>query len=224
MKGRYRLNTFKVYSEIFFVFAVMSSGVSAQVFNTGLLTQELTPEPVNNDTCEIQTTDILYPYNQLKASQFHPTEITALPPMSQTINIICSAPMTSLSMYVDTDTQSSSVQGNDPTHFGLGFVNGKGRLGYYRVKLTDARVNGKQTQLYQTTDLTQTSRTLTEAWLQSSIYQGWVREQSLPNGPEQYSMMMTIYPYLNSLKDTNGPLVSGAELNGELVLSFPFSI
>ncbi|EIU7559083.1 MULTISPECIES: hypothetical protein [Providencia] len=196
----------------------------AQSFNSGLFSQETLPESSSNDTCEIQTTDVLYPYTQLKASQFHQTEMTELPPISQTVQVVCSAPVASLLIHVDSDVQAASTIGHDPTHFGLGFVNGQGRLGHYRVKLTDARVNGQQTQLYQTNDLSQVGRAQPESWLQSSVYQGWSRDGLSPVSGERYSVTMTVQPYLNSLKETNGPLVSGADLNGELVLSFPFSI
>lgn len=215
-------NTFKGFLLLF------GSGVApclfAQPINSGVFSQEVIIDAPRNETCEIQTANILFPYTQIKASQFHRTDITALPSMSQSISIACSAPVTSLLMNVESDTQAASVIGSDPTHFGLGFVNGQGKLGYYRVKLTDARVNEQQTQLYQSLDSNQLGRVQSESWLQSSTYQGWSRDGLSPDSGERYSVTMTVYPYLNNLQNTNGPLVSGADLNGELVLSFPFSI
>lgn len=203
---------------------VMSVVACAQSLHSGLLAQDVILESPRNETCEIQTADRLYSYTQLKASQFHPTEMTALPPISQTVHVICSATVASLLIQVDSDVQAASTRGHGPTYFGLGFVNGQGRLGDYRVKLTDARVNDQQTQLYQTTNPTQVGRVQAESWLQLSGYHGWSRDGVMPEAGARYSVILTVYPYLNSLQDTNGPLVSGAELNGELVLSFPFSI
>lgn len=55
-------------------------------------------------------------------------------------------------MEVVSDTQTSSVTSADPTHFGLGHVNGQGSLGYYQVKLDEAKVGNDAVKLYHTAD------------------------------------------------------------------------
>lgn len=233
-KGSFMNSEFLFYYRPCYGFAVVAFLISTLFSNAnvnaqpsmvnGLFTQEIIPESPINDTCSVSTSEIRYPYTQLHAGLFHPTQKTSLPPVSQTIQILCSAPVSNAFLRVDSDIQSSSVSGNDPTHFGLGFVNGQGQLGYYQVKLDDAQVDEKSSLLYQARESSSIGQASAEVILHSTLLHGWAQNNHTPMSGQRFSVRMTIIPTLNSLKETNGPLVNGAELNGELVLSFPFGI
>ncbi|MFG0740571.1 hypothetical protein ACF8NH_03235 [Providencia sp. TYF_10] len=209
----------------FFIYGVaFSSVVHAQLSYQGLVAQELLVEPLTADSCTISMTEVNYPYTQLSAALFHPTQKKTLPPMTQTLQIICSVPVSQMTMEVVSDTQTSSVTSADPTHFGLGHVNGQGSLGYYQVKLDEAKVGNDAGKLYHTADENAVGTLQPSLFLQSGGYQGWAKEGSAPASGQQFSVNMTVLPILSSLKETHGPLVEGANLNGELVLRFPFGI
>lgn len=202
----------------------LSIYADAQLEHQGLVTQELFVDPLPVDSCAISMTEVNYPYTQLSAALFHPTQENTLSPITQTLHISCSVPVSQMTMEVVSDTQASSVTDADPTHFGLGHVNGQGSLGYYQVKLEGAKVGNDAVQLYHTTDENTVGTLQSSLILQSSGYQGWAKNESRPASGQQFSVNMTVLPTLSSLKETHGPLVDGANLNGELVLRFPFGI
>ncbi|MEQ5204871.1 hypothetical protein ABN228_20500 [Providencia rettgeri] len=202
----------------------LSISANTQPLLQGLVAQELFVEPHSTDSCSISMTEVSYPYTQLSAALFHPTQKNKLPPMTQTLQVICSVTVSQMTMEVVSDTQASSVTDADPTHFGLGHVNGQGSLGYYQVKLDEAKIGSDAVQLYHTADENAVGTLQSSLFLQSSGYQGWAKEGGSPASGQQFSVNMTVLPTLSSLKETHGPLVDGANLNGELVLRFPFSI
>lgn len=209
----------------FFIYGVVFSSIAhAQSSHQGLVAQELFVEPLPAESCAISMTEVNYPYTQLSAALFHPTQKNTLPPMTQTLHIICSVPVSQITMEVVNDTQASSVTDTDPTHFGLGHVNGQGSIGYYQVKLDEAKIGNDTAQLYHTADENVVGTLHSSLFLQSGGYQGWAKEGGLPASGQQFSVNMTVLPTLGSLKETHGPLVEGASLNGELVLRFPFGI
>ena len=174
-------------------------------------------------SCTSVVSDIEYTYPQLSASLFQRNSSTPLQSLSQTWQVVCSAPVTALFLTVDTDQKSDSLLTSDPTRFGLGSVNGRGRLGYYQVTLNNATVDGSPVQLYQTSNATQVGSPQSSVILNSAVFQGWTRDGRLPARGQHYSVQLTVTPTLNSLQETQGALVNGGELNGELILSFPFN-
>ncbi|HHN8583804.1 TPA: hypothetical protein ACRR2I_004343 [Providencia rettgeri] len=212
-------------SSLFFIYSVLFSPVIyAQPSHQGLVAQELFVEPPATDSCAISITEVNYTYTQLSAALFHPTQKKVLPPMTQTLQVICSVPVSQMTVEVVSDIQASSVTDADPTHFGLGHVNGQGSLGYYQVKLDGAKIENDDVQLYYSMNGKTVGTLQSSLFLQSSGYQSWAKEGGAPASGQQFSVNMTVLPTLSSLKETHGPLVDSASLNGELVLRFTFGI
>lgn len=202
----------------------LSLPANAQPSHQGLVAQELFVEAPPADSCSVSMTEVSYPYSQLSAALFHPTQQNSLPPITQTLQVICSVPVSQVTMEVVSDMQASSVSDSDPTHFGLGHVNGQGSLGYYQVKLDNAKVGNNSVQLYHATNENTLGPSHPSLLLQSNGLHGWTQEGVTPASGQQFSVNMTVLPTLSSLKETRGPLIEGASLNGELVLRFPFGI
>ena len=190
----------------------------------GLFTQEAIVDEPLEPSCSVSAPENGYEFSQLHASLFQSKSTTALPPMSQTWQVICSAPISALFLTIDADVQSNSLSDADPTHFGLGMVNGQGHLGYFQVTLDNATVDGRSVQLYQTTNQTSVTPAQSSFLLKPTAFYGWTQDGKVPEKGQQYSVNVTVFPTLYSLKETQGPLVDGAELDGELVLTFPFGI
>lgn len=191
---------------------------------TGLISQEIFVDDPVTASCTVLAPDIEYTYPPLQARIFQRHEQTTLPVLSQTWQVVCSAPVVYLFLTVEADQQLDSLSGLDPTHLGLGTVNEQGRLGCYQVTLDNATVDGAPVQLYQTHNPTHVGTPQSNLMLKSAVFQGWTSDGHAPAKGQQYSIRLTISPTLNSLQETQGPLVNGGELNGELVLAFPFNI
>lgn len=191
---------------------------------TGLMSQENFIDDPVTDSCTVLAPDIEYTYPQLSARLFQRNTPTALPSLSQTLQVVCSAPVDALFLTVENDPQSASLADHEPTHFGLGSVNQQGLLGYYQVTLDNATVDGSSVLLYQTDSPSHVSTPFTSLILKPMTFQGWTLDGRIPTKGQLYSVRLTVSPTLNSLRETQGPLVNGGELNGSLVLTFPFGI
>lgn len=218
LKYRLRVKPYGFISVFLF-----SANAIASIPVSGLISEDIFIDAPAVVSCTGTASEIEYSYPQLSASLFQRTTSASLPSLSQTWQVVCSAPVTALFLTIDSDQRSDSLSSADPTRFGLGSVNGQGRLGYYQVTLNDARVDGFPVQLYQTNSQTQVGIPQSSVMLKSGAFQGWTRDGHLPAKGQQYSVQLTIAPTLNSLQETQGALVNGGELNGELILAFPFN-
>lgn len=200
-----------------------SSILIAESFSSGVFSQSLIQEVLEEETCSFSSPEVTYPYTQLHASIFQRDSQTPLPPITQTWSISCSQPIEGMRFWV-TDMVASSVADGNSTHFGLGHVNSHGNLGYYTVTLANPQVDGKSVLLYQSSDETVVGQPQTTITLQSNKFHGWVMPGGSVASGQQFSVNLTVSPTLNSLANTNGPLVEGAELDGELMLNLSFGI
>lgn len=200
-----------------------SSTLIAESFSSGVFAQAVVPDVLEEDTCSFSTPEVTYPYAQLHASLFQRDNQKPLPLITQTLYISCSQPIDGMRIWVN-DMAASSVTDGDPTHFGLGQVNGQGSLGYYTVTLANAQVDGESVSLYQSPDETGIGLPQSSVILQSGQFHGWATPAGALASGQQFTVTLTISPTLNSLADTHGPLVDGAELNGDLALRVSFGL
>lgn len=198
--------------------------LAAQSFSLSVFTQTVFPEVLDEETCTFSTPEVAYPYTQLHASLFKLTEETPLPLVTQTWLISCSQPVVGMHLFVSGDGAAGSVTDGDPTHFGLGAVNGQGSLGIYTVMLSDAQVEGKAVSLSQSTDAIGGGKPTSSVLLHTGQFHHWVMPDGQLASGQQFSVKMTVSPILNSLQGTGGPLVDGAALNGDLALTFSFGV
>lgn len=212
---------------IFTLFAgitLFSDALAAQSFSSSVFTQAVFYEVIDEETCVFSTPEVAYPYVQLHANIVKLNETTSLSPVTQVLMINCSRPVGGMRLFVSGDAAASSVTDGDPTHFGLGHVNGQGSLGIYTVMLSGAQVEGQAVQLSQSAEKTAGGQHQSSVMLQSGQFQHWVASDGSPASGHQFSVNMTVSPILNSQQGTHGPLVDGAELNGDLALTFSFGI
>ncbi|WP_140187735.1 hypothetical protein [Providencia stuartii] len=216
---------FAVVTLLLFAGATLCDGaLAAQSLSPSVFTQTVFPEVLDEETCTFSTPEVAYPYTQLHASLFKLTEVTPLPPVTQTWGISCSQPVVGMHLFVSGDGATGSVNDGDPTHFGLGTVNGQGSLGIYTVTLSDAQVEGKAVSLSQSTDAIGGGQPTSSLLLHTGQFQHWVMPDGQPASGLHFSVKMTVSPTLNSLQGTHGPLVDGAALNGDLALTFSFGV
>lgn len=198
----------------------MSFSVAAQ----GVFEQDIFPILPVEDTCQFLMPEGVYSYHQLYAGMLKSNTAIALPSQSQTWQVTCTAPAAGVRISVASDSQAEIVFGKDLTHFSLGKVNGLGELGYYQVTLDQGKVDGRYALLYYTTHSTTVGEAYSDLLLHSSEFHGFTVDGKSPATGQLFSIRMTVSPTLNSLKNMNGPLVEGADIQSDLPLVLSFGL
>ena len=203
---------------------ILLSGMTVSVGAQGLAAMEIIPLPVSPaPSCHIQAPDGgRYLYARLTAGLFRVKDTASLPPMTQRWSVMCDAPASPVLQVRDLQAPAGGEQ--DSTAFGLGAVNGQGALGIYRITLSHADTNGRTTGLYETSDPSVTGRVAAQQVVSAGKYYGWSETGTGPDKGTVFSVDITVSPQLNSLQRTGGPLVSGAELDGQAEITFSFGL
>lgn len=198
----------------------------ADIQHGGLFAQEIIIDDPAEPTCDVISPngEYDYNYNQLYAGMFKNNQKTELPYMTRTLEIVCNEPVSDMFFTVESDNLSDSFSEPDPTHFSLGPIHGGGHLGYFQARLENARIDNNTVKLYQTNNNKAATAPQGSILLQSKKSYGWRHDSKDSSTGKRYSVDVTILPTLYSLKETNGPLVEGGDLNGELALTFTFGI
>lgn len=215
----------KFYHLTVFILTASSVIYTHSVMAQGSMTMmDLPPIDIQQaPSCEIQAPDGgEYQYAQLHASMFHPQRTTALPAMTKRWSVICDAPA-SLVLEVK-DLQQNSAPTDDRTQFGLGTVNGNGKLGQYQITLNNAAVDNKAVSLYETNDASVIGSLSSQFIVSADKNYGWAGSDHKMSSGKVFSADITVSPVLNSLQLTQGPLIHGAELNGMAEMIFSFGI
>lgn len=203
---------------------LLLSGMAASAGAQSLSTMDiLPPESPSAPSCSIQAPDGgRYRYQRLTAGQFQRQSTTPLPPMTRRWAVVCDSP-TELFLQVR-DLQTAGASFRDSTWFGLGQVNGQGELGQYQITLGQPDTDGRTTGLYETSDPSVVGSVTSQRGVTAGKYYGWSENGVSPDKGKIFSVDITVLPELNSLQLTRGPLVSGAELDGQAEITFSFGI
>lgn len=163
----------------------------------------------------------VYDYGPISSSLIQPgTTTTALVPMGNKWTASCSA-QTSLTFTV-IDNRASSASVVAPTNFGLGNVNGTGKLGYYTVTLSSPTVDGQAVSTFATTGATFTAVSSTP--LSTDKKFGWASGNNVLRTGKVFGAMLAVTPNLGGTTTMGGALSNGANLDGSLTLNFAFGL
>ncbi|QKO38448.1 DUF1120 domain-containing protein [Serratia marcescens] len=120
------------------------------------------------------------------------------------------------------DNRAGTASTANDRNFGLGAVNGSGKLGYYTVELMQTRVDGSSTGTFTTKGSTFTS--MPTNYLQPGARTGWSKGDNDQVGGKTFAGTLLIKPYLASEKAMNGPITDQAKLDGSATLAFSYGI
>jgi hypothetical protein len=151
-------------------------------------------------------------------------EVTQLPVSAGIyINAICDAATSLTFSIVDHRVDSTSVP--SAKHFGLGSVNGSGKLGYYSIKMKNGYVDGKVVDVFSTSKSNPSFTPAKEVDVDTGKVMGWSKggNNKLAIG-KQFVSALEVTPYLASLKDMGGTVPEDTTLNGSATLNFAFGI
>ncbi|SFS18601.1 hypothetical protein SAMN05216570_3768 [Dyella sp. OK004] len=195
----------------------------------------ISAEGATGDTVEYRTANINP--NQIKpGSGSSATDTTELPGIGKTWTVTCTG-RTYLTFKINDERNDTvSVPGiTNSTRFGLGNINGTGKLGFYTVNMSDAKVGSLlatpvvppvTTNVFATTTTTFTaSPTVLLNKNNSATYQmGWATANNTLAAGDYFEAKLTVTPYLATSGVMGGPVTANVELDGLAALTFSLGL
>jgi hypothetical protein len=148
------------------------------------------------------------------------TTAVALTAKSQQWAINCSG--TTYLTFKVIDNQAASVSAAGGGNFGLGNVNGTGKLGYYTVAMSNPTVDGVASSVF-STNTTTIAGAATASVYSGAYTMGWSTASALKAG-QDFGVTLAVTPRLAGTTTMNGPITSDTDLNGSLTLNFAFGL
>ncbi|ATM96378.1 beta-fimbriae major subunit [Yersinia frederiksenii] len=145
---------------------------------------------------------------------------TALTPITKTWTVNCDAETYLNFTPVDNRTASASVVAT--TNFGMGNVNGSGKLGYYTAQMKNGTVDGKTSNVF--SSATTTFAAASAANLTTGLRTGWSSAANTQSTGKVFTADITVSPTLAGTTTMGGPITEDAEIDGSMTMNFAFGI
>lgn len=176
-------------------------------------------------TCTVNAPDGgIYNVGEISSSQVKSgTAVTVLPSITKTWTVTCDS-VTYLSLTA-IDNRKASVSDNTGIHhFGLGFVNGSGKLGFYKTTMSNATVDGVSSLLYfiDANNILQGGHTLET--LTNNFRFGWSENTTTAKAGKVFSADFTVIPTLAGSTTMGGAITENINIDGSATMNFSFGI
>lgn len=176
-------------------------------------------------TCTINAPDGgIYNVGEISSSQIKSgTAVTVLPSITKTWTVTCDS-VTYLSLNA-IDNRKASVSDNTGIHnFGLGFVNGSGKLGFYKTTMSNATVDGVSSLLYfiDANNILQGGHTLET--LTNNFRFGWSENATTAKAGKVFSADFTVIPTLAGSTTMGGAITENINIDGSATMNFSYGI
>lgn len=151
-------------------------------------------------------------------------EVTKLPvPTSIVINASCDAE-TALTFSI-VDNRVTTASAPSTKHFGLGSVNGNGKLGYYSIEMKTGYVDSKAVDVFSTSKSSTSFTPAKKVDVDTDKVMGWSDggNNKLAIG-KNFISALEVTPYLASGNDMGGTIPEDTKLDGSATLNFAFGI
>lgn len=162
-----------------------------------------------------------YSVGRLSGSLLKANANTPLAPINKVWHISCDAETYLTFSTVDNRASSASTPGLG--HYGLGQVNGSGKIGFYRVTMKNATVDGDPTRLFSTNSTAfNVVSSLTLTTTHRAI--GWANANNVQKSGRVFTAELEVLPTLASVAQMNGPITDRTLIDGSMSLNFAFGI
>ncbi|CNI37502.1 beta-fimbriae major subunit [Yersinia massiliensis] len=180
-------------------------------------------------TCNIIAPDGgIYDLGKISATKVKSgATVTALTPMTKNWSVSCDS-QTYLSLTTFDNRHASASDSSSANNYGLGLINGSGKIGYYTLVMSNPIVDGVKTTIFSLSSTgTMGSADLTSLTL--AAIAGHQRSWSVPGTTTQkagrvFSADLTINPTLAGTTTMNGPITEDTNIDGSTTINFAFSI
>jgi hypothetical protein len=122
------------------------------------------------------------------------------------------------------DNREGTASTTATTNFGLGSVNDSGKLGYYRINMLSATVNGVSSQVFSATKGSSSFSAAASNYVDKNKVTGWAKSNSVQNSGKTFAAAMNVEPVLASSSKMGGPITDNVKLDGSATLSFAYGI
>ena len=172
-------------------------------------------------TCTVDSADGgVYDIGKQSSNLIKPSAETGLNPMTKTWTVTCDA--ATYMNFTPTDNRAGSKSNAAATSFGLGSVNGTGKIGYFVAKATKGMVDGVSTGLFTSSAATFTSKS--EAMLTSNQKTGWSTANNTQANGKVFVTDIEVTPVLASTTTMNGAITDATDIDGSVTLTFAYGI
>ncbi|WP_145542699.1 DUF1120 domain-containing protein [Yersinia frederiksenii] len=163
----------------------------------------------------------VYDFGKLSSSLIKSgVAVTPLTAMTKTWTVNCDAD-TYLN-FTPVDNRAASASAVATTNFGMGNVNGTGKIGYYTAVIKNGTVDGKASNLFSSASSTFTATTT--ANLTTGLRTGWSSAASTQSTGKVFVADITVSPVLAGTTTMGGPITEDAEIDGSMTMNFAFGI
>ena len=173
-------------------------------------------------TCTVAATDDgIYDIGKQSATLIKPAASTILPEIIKTWTVTCDADTFLNITQVDNRIASKSDSG--AKSFGLGNVNGDGKIGYFSAQLRNATVDGAATNLFYANSNSFTAVKATH-YLEQGWKIGWAADASTQKSGKVFAVDIAVAPVLASSAIMKGPITENTNIDGSVTLNFAYGI
>ncbi|MHA3511827.1 DUF1120 domain-containing protein [Yersinia enterocolitica] len=182
-------------------------------------TAELTVKgQVSPSGCIIMAPDGgVYNVGEIAGHTVKPSALTVLPSITKNWSVICDAE-TYVSVTGSDNRAGSSTSGG---RYGLGFVNGAGKIGDYGVYFSNAKVDGTAKYFRKQEEAAAAILSLSIGPLNGL---SWVHANATKAPGKVFSADIEVMPRLGSVADMKGPITENVKIDGSMTLSIIIGI
>ncbi|MGM7758930.1 DUF1120 domain-containing protein [Yersinia enterocolitica] len=159
----------------------------------------------------------VYNVGEIAGHTVKPSALTVLPSITKNWSVICDAE-TYVSVTGSDNRAGSSTSGG---RYGLGFVNGAGKIGDYGVYFSNAKVDGTEKYFRKQEEAAAAILSLSIGPLNGL---SWVHANATKAPGKVFSADIEVMPRLGSVADMKGPITENVKIDGSMTLSIIIGI
>ncbi|HFG9645220.1 TPA: DUF1120 domain-containing protein [Yersinia enterocolitica] len=159
----------------------------------------------------------VYNVGEIAGHTVKPSALTVLPSITKNWSVICDAE-TYVSVTGSDNRAGSSTPGG---RYGLGFVNGAGKIGDYGVYFLNAKVDGTAKYFRKQEEAAAAILSLSIGPLNGL---SWVHANATKAPGKVFSADIEVMPRLGSVADMKGPITENVKIDGSMTLSIIIGI
>ncbi|CQJ26403.1 DUF1120 domain-containing protein [Yersinia enterocolitica] len=159
----------------------------------------------------------VYNVGEIAGHTVKPSALTVLPSITKNWSVICDAE-TYVSVTGSNNRAGSSTSGG---RYGLGFVNGAGKIGDYGVYFSNAKVDGTAKYFRKQEEAAAAILSLSIGPLNGL---SWVHANATKAPGKVFSADIEVMPRLGSVADMKGPITENVKIDGSMTLSIIIGI
>ncbi|HDL7342304.1 DUF1120 domain-containing protein [Yersinia enterocolitica] len=159
----------------------------------------------------------VYNVGEIAGHTVKPSVLTVLPSITKNWSVICDAE-TYVSVTGSDNRAGSSTSGG---RYGLGFVNGAGKIGDYGVYFSNAKVDGTAKYFRKQEEAAAAILSLSIGPLNGL---SWVHANATKAPGKVFSADIEVMPRLGSVADMKGPITENVKIDGSMTLSIIIGI